>query len=303
MASVDVYVWRPANIFLEDRASHEGEDGDNLKDLALLVLNQPLELPMPFYRRIWSNTIFHVAADGGANRVYDKDQLDRLARPKDHVDLSVDTIIGDLDSVTPRVQEHYREHSSAEIIEDGDQYSTDFMKAVKHIRDVSINRGFKDAGISRDSKRHLESLGAATRQPPSDIVCLGGLGGRVDQALSQIHQLYALQDATYSTGKLILVSSEAISFVLKAGKHKIKIQDSPFEQDGIKVGLGKHIGIIPIKEPSIISTQGLEWDVQDWRTEFGGQMSTSNHVRDEWAVIETSKDVLFTIHLIVSGRC
>jgi hypothetical protein len=63
------------------------------------------------------------------------------------------------------------------------------------------------------------------------------------------------------------------------------------------MGLGRHIGIIPLTEPSVITTEGLEWDVTDWPTEFGGQMSTSNHVNEDWVTIETTKDVLFIIDL------
>lgn len=98
----------------------------------------------------------------------------------------------------------------------------------------------------------------------------------------------------YADGKMFLLSSEAISFLLKSGKHRIKVKEM-FEDAG--VGLGKHIGIIPMKEASVISTKGLEWDVQDWKTEFGGMMSTSNLVREEWVDVETTTDVLFTIDL------
>lgn len=61
----------------------------------------------------------------------------------------------------------------------------------------------------------------------------------------------------------------------------------------------KWVGILPVKEPSRIWTKGLEWDVEDWPTEFGGQMSTSNHVLPETEVVEvrTTRDVLFTIAL------
>lgn len=91
---------------------------------------------------------------------------------------------------------------------------------------------------------------------------------------------------------MYLLSSEAITFVLQSGKHRIKAK-----QEFPGIGLGKHVGIIPLKEPSVITTTGLEWDVTDWETSFGGQMSTSNHVKEEWITIETTKDVLFTIDL------
>jgi thiamine pyrophosphokinase len=145
------------------------------------------------------------------------------------------------------------------------------MKAVNHIREN------QDKGL--------------------DIVVLGGLGGRVDQGMSVMHQLYTYQkEPGYPDGRMYLLSTEAITFVLKAGRHRIKAI-AKYGEDGLGAGLGKHVGIIPLKEPSVISTEGLEWDVENWETEFGGQMSTSNHVKKNWITVETTKDVLFTIDL------
>ncbi len=59
----------------------------------------------------------------------------------------------------------------------------------------------------------------------------------------------------------------------------------------------ENVGIIPVRGPAVISTKGLEWDVKNWRTEVGGQISTSNHVRSEVVEIEVSEAVLFTVEL------
>lgn len=178
-------------------------------------------------------------------------------------------VLGDLDSLLPATREYWQ-GEGVNVVHDADQYSTDFMKAVDHLR--------------------------ATQGQGLDIVVLGGLGGRVDQGISVLHQLYKYQeDPGYPKGKMFLVSSESLTFVLKAGRHRIKAKAS--DEKKRTVGLGKHVGIIPLKEKSFITTQGLEWDVRDWETEFGGQMSTSNHVEEEWVVVETTKDVLFTIDL------
>jgi thiamine pyrophosphokinase len=156
------------------------------------------------------------------------------------------------------------------IIEDPDQNSTDFTKCVQYLREKVFPR----------------------RRWPSNILCLGGLGGRVDQGLSQLHHLYMeQQDPRYNNGRVYLLSTEAITFVLKKGRHRIRVHDSNAPI------LGKHIGIIPLREPSIITTKGLEWDITDWPTVFGGQMSTSNHVREDVVEITTTGDVLFTIEL------
>lgn len=244
--------WQPADIFSATPKNHN--------PFAIVILNQALRLPASVYTRLWASSIFKIAADGGANRLHDLNTENRT-------NLSVDAVIGDLDSLLPEVRKYWEE-KSVPVIHDPDQYSTDFTKAVHHIR-------------SDPSRASI------------DIVVIGGLGGRVDQGMSTLHHLYIFQNELgYASGRMYLLSSEAITFVLKAGTHRIKAKDG-FDS----VGLGKHVGIIPLKEPAVISTKGLEWDVQEWKTEFGGQMSTSNHVREDWVTVETSRDVLFTIDL------
>jgi len=128
---------------------------------------------------------------------------------------------------------------------------------------------------------------------------MGGLGGRVDQGLSQLHHLYLFQTSpAYAEGRLFLVSGESVTFLLKAGRHRIHVRDGNGEIRREDV-FDKYAGIIPVKEPSIITLRGFEWDVTGWETEFGGQMSTSNHVLPETEAVEveTTKDVLFTIAL------
>lgn len=135
---------------------------------------------------------------------------------------------------------------------------------------------------------------------------MGGIGGRVDQGLSQLHHLYMFQtSSTYAEGKLYLLSGESLTFLLKAGRHRIHVREPGSSAGGGGEGgageevFGKYVGVVPIKEPSVITLKGFEWDVEDWPTEFGAQMSTSNHVLPETEVleVETSKDVLFTIAL------
>lgn len=95
---------------------------------------------------------------------------------------------------------------------------------------------------------------------------------------------------------MYLFSGESLTFLLKVGKHCIRVRE---DGDGGEEVFGKHVGILPIGGPSRITTRGLEWDVTDWKTEFGGRMSTSNHVLPETRVVEveTTRDVLFTIAL------
>ncbi|KAF7882231.1 hypothetical protein EAF00_011747 [Botryotinia globosa] len=295
MGSQDFVTWHPADIFSDHPADH--------KEFALIVLNQPLELPSNIYKKLWDNAVYHIAADGGANQVYnrnhkkpfDGNSLDPALKDEKKAGtyLGIDTIIGDFDSMSPNLFKYF-ENNGTEIIRDGDQYSTDFTKAVRYVKSFKQPVDSERTPPCSHRQEKLDQLKQLPR--PLDIICLGGLGGRVDQALSQLHHLYMFQqEPNYSKGKMYLVSSEAITFVLKAGKHKIKIKE-----EGKLLKLGKHIGILPVKEPSIITTQGLEWDVTDWKTEFGGDISTSNHAREDWATIETTKDVVFTIDFVLN---
>lgn len=128
-----------------------------------------------------------------------------------------------------------------------------------------------------------------------DIIALGGIGGRVDQGISQLHHLYLFQSGTgYEEGKIFLLSGSSLTFLLKAGKHHIHVRE-----DGEQDAFAKHVGIIPLREPSHITTKGLEWDVTDWLSQIGGKVSTSNHIMPDtrYIEVETTKDVLFTVAL------
>lgn len=206
----------------------------------------------------------------------------------------MDLIIGDLDSLTAPARAYY-EGRGTQVVIDPDQYSTDFGKAVAWVRGQHPQRQQQEQQQQDEDQEQGQA-------EVLDIVAVGGLGGRVDQGLSQLHHLYLFQtDARYAQGRMYLFSGESLTFVLKAGRHRIRVREPQSAGQGARrvEVFGKHVGILPLGEPSRITTQGLEWDVQDWETSFGGQVSTSNHVlpETEVVVVETTRDVLFTIAL------
>ena len=176
-------------------------------------------------------------------------------------------ICGDFDSVRPEILAYYQS-KGVKIVKDGDQYSTDLQKCLKQISQAAGSDGCLD------------------------IVILGGLSGRADQAFSLIHQLYTVacnnDEVMRAIGDLYLVTRESLIFVLKKGCNRIFTPLGP--------GLfTPNVGIIPIGRPSVITTHGLEWDVSDWPTEFGHQISTSNHIVANTVEVETTERVLFTM--------
>ncbi|KAI8313784.1 Thiamine pyrophosphokinase 3 [Colletotrichum sp. SAR11_59] len=256
------FEWRPI-AFLRDR-----QPDAEPAAFALIVLNQPLK-QTPVLDLLWQNAIVRVAADGGANRLLDLSKATQSQSQSQTTPYAnLDAIIGDLDSLDPVAKDFYTNlEKPAQIVHMPDQISTDFGKSIRWIRSQHRN---------------------------VDIVALGGLGGRVDQGLSQVHQLYLSQPGPgYDEGKMYLVSGQSLTFLLKPGIHSIKVRE------GGEDVFGKHVGIIPIGGTSYITTEGLEWDVVDWETKFGGHMSTSNHVLPETKVVKigTTETVLFTIAL------
>ena len=154
-------------------------------------------------------------------------------------------------------------------MKDPDQYSTDFTKALLAVR--STYKG-----------------------PPLEaVVIFGGLGGRVDQAFAQLHQLYAseVETAPGATDRLdlFLIAGDSIVFLLREGRNVVHTRRTEGS------ALGRNVGIIPLAGPAVISTEGLEWDVKDWRTSFGTQLSTSNYVVKDDIVVTTNERVLFSI--------
>ncbi|ODM20076.1 hypothetical protein SI65_05062 [Aspergillus cristatus] len=281
--------WDPTQFFRTDAPP---------SSFALLVLNQPINEKA--FQVLREHANYTICADGGANRFYDlmrKNGLESTILP--------DCIIGDLDSIQASVRTHY-EGLGVTIIQDPDQYSTDFTKSLKYLcaHSAQITSGRSKSKTGGNENGRLE------------ILILGGLGGRVDQAFSQIHHLY-LMTKGYSSddaaGNLYLVSEESLTFVLQPGRNVIhtpktnrplpgstQSTDSGSygaDGEGEKHLLEENVGIIPISGPARITTKGFQWDVEDWATEIGGQLSTSNHIRADVVEVTAEVPILFTMEL------
>lgn len=117
------------------------------------------------------------------------------------------------------------------------------------------------------------------------------MGGRADQAFSLCQALYtSLFSKTEFQADIYLLTPESIIFLLHKGLNKIITPVTPSL-------LGENVGIIPLGKSSVITTHGLEWDVTDWPTEFGVQVSTSNHIKGNAVEVKTTERVLFTVEI------
>lgn len=169
---------------------------------------------------------------------------------------------GDLDSLRDDVRTYY-EDQGVTVSEDSDQYSTDFGKAIKKV--LAAHRGVRN------------------------IAVLGTIAGRLDQGIGLLSEIYREQHSKEHPGlHFWLFSESSISFTLMPGKTVIQTQ--------LSAGMiTPNIGILPIYGEAHITTQGLEWDVEDWATSMGGQVSTSNHIVSDEVTVSTDVEVLFTV--------
>ena len=195
-------------------------------------------------------------------------------------------ICGDLDSLEQDIATQFSQ-AGVRISRDPDQYATDFTKCLRRIREEAPN-------ILQDPWSAFPLSASQKSEGRMDVVVMGSLEGRVDQAFSVLHHLYmASGDPSLVQGEVCLITDVSVSMLLNKGVNTIHVPRS----EGL---LEENVGIIPLGRPAVISTQGLEWDVKDWKTEFGGQVSTSNHIRADVIVVETDEVVLFTVEIAKS---
>ena len=119
-------------------------DEESRSKTALIILNQPFSKAL--LRRLWHATDWHCCADGGANRLHDVLNGDRVD------DFLPDLLKGDLDSVREDVRRYYetrvsrcyiiipcshvcRFRKGVRVVRDDDQDSTDLIKCVRSLQE------------------------------------------------------------------------------------------------------------------------------------------------------------------------
>lgn len=229
---------------------------------ALIILHSPID-QYEYVRRLYQHASYRLCADGGANRLYNilTKQFPDLTPIEALRKALPNCVHGDLDSLDNNVRKLY-EQLGVEISKDPDQYSTDLEKAVKKV--------------------------TTDRPDVRDVLVLGSLGGRVDHGVGLLSELYREHKYKHPDIRFWLFSESSISVLLRPGTTVIRTP--------LKSGLiTQNIGILPVYGPAILTLHGMEWDVEDWPTEMGGQVSTSNHIVKDCVTVKTNNDVLLTI--------
>lgn len=266
----------------------------------LLVLNQNITLNETLFENIWKNCDLHICADGGSNRLR---AYNDSYRPE--------FIIGDLDSITEETSAFYKD--SSKILLQSSQFYTDLDKALSLLNIYfNFNHLIKDIpswDTVDEIERRDEELSKANLSSLSDVnvIILGAIGGRFDQTINAISKMTKLGDARPNL-KPILLNPEHTEVILylPSGRNfidykrlseadELSMFGTIFDKSRPNL---RNIGVLPLLAPSVISTNGLKWDVTDWPTSVTGNVSSCNlQVGIQGVIIETSTPMFINLEL------
>ncbi|SMN18352.1 similar to Saccharomyces cerevisiae YOR143C THI80 Thiamine pyrophosphokinase, phosphorylates thiamine to produce the coenzyme thiamine pyrophosphate (thiamine diphosphate) [Maudiozyma saulgeensis] len=280
----------------------------------ILILNQRINLPFVVFKRLWETRSVHVCADGATNRLYEylqEQQADNNNGNKDLREIYLpDFIVGDLDSITDDVKQYYFERGVV-ILEQHSQYAPDFTKCVKLIL---LNANSKEFNYLLQNNRQKENLGIDSdhglldmfdqlRQEHSklpqrvDVLALGAIGGRFDQTINSITELYNARRDNPEMTLNFLTDTDIIMLVPKEGTSIEYNNDSTSNRIFRDHVLG-NCGLLPIGEEVILTqTYGLKWDIINWPSSIrSGRVSSNNRFasRDK-CYIQSDRDIVMNI--------
>ena len=223
----------------------------------LIILNTPITSPpSPLFYFLWNRSQSRICADGGANRLHDAD-----------ASLVPSLVVGDLDSLRASVREHYATKSVI-IKRDPDQDTNDLDKALQN--------------CSHQSR----------------IVVYGAFGGRFDQEMASLQALFKWQ-AHFPNGMWLYNDQTCACLVGGDSRRTVIHMKVPTTNDKVDDASlpceGPTCGLIPLAGPcKSITTHGFKWNLSNQATEFGGLVSTSNHMVGDSVSIESSTPLIFT---------
>lgn len=250
----------------------------------LIILNCPIQ-HWNLFKQIWDaggfrapcydfnsskSASIRICVDGGANRL-----LEAASAHADPLQYTPNILVGDFDSLTTSTKDFYAK-LNVDIFHDPDQYSTDYMKAFKHVP--------VDYMVSRCVSAENHPL--KTHQ----AVTFGGLSGRLDQT---VHTLsYTRSEQKKRDKAVYIVSENNIAWSMCPGTHHVRADIDKF---------GECCGILPIATKwAKVSTKGLEWDLGGPGLEvtgFDGMISSSNHLNKDVVEVSTDEFIYFNVEI------
>ncbi|KAL7664920.1 Thiamine pyrophosphokinase [[Candida] zeylanoides] len=177
------------------------------------------------------------------------------------------------------VTRQYYEARGSVVIQQSTQYATDFDKALQvsrlYFHAGYIRHKLMDAHSINDYNglSELEDTVSSNASVTLSAYILGGIGGRFDQTIGSIHQLYKMEKR-YPHLTITFITDEDIIFLLQSGKNYIEYSSRKIwnTTDDVPV-----CGLLPLSNTTtILNTQGLKYDVHAWPSDMLHNVSSSN---------------------------
>jgi len=253
---------------------------------------------------LWKTSSYRICADGAANRLYDATVTvgEELSTSNKYLP---NIITGDLDSVRTDVLKYY-EMKGVSIVRIEDQNFHDLDKSL-----MAVEKWIEESSLDKQSQSNNYNDKTSTNKKRRAFI-YGGFGGRLDQEMGVINALCVWgKKESFQHTNLAVYDEESCAFVVPKlptkSEIRIRYPDKCMANEGndlqqtCQVGEGPTCGIIPImgRCESVVTT-GVKWNLDgNMPLEFGGLVSSSNHVTDEVVTLETSSPLLFTTEMIV----
>lgn len=135
------------------------------------------------------------------------------------------------------------------------------------------------ADANQDTTDFEKALLVLPQEPLKNMVIVGGLGGRVDHELTNLHIASRLNPAW-----MVVFRSDNTNIYRCASNLTLDIP------------IGETISLIPWPMAQSVTTQGLHWDLQNAELSGTGKFSQSNRVESTPVRINLKHGMLFVIH-------
>ena len=181
------------------------------------------------FQKLWTQSSYRHAADGGLNVLYELDK----ESPSVFIPHCVS---GDFDSVSKELIDEYQAYG-VDIQETPDQNSTDFEKGINSVVRIRLS--------------YFLALRMILERVPEDPVFVIGTGaqGRLDHQMSQIHTMVKISNEFQSP--VYFLRDTSLMRVLKKGAHRL----------ALNTGYEGKIGLIPVDGECNVRTTGLKWNI------------------------------------------
>ncbi|CAG9837465.1 unnamed protein product [Diabrotica balteata] len=234
---------------------------------AIVILNTPIESSFnpALIVGLWKQAKVRVTVDGGTERwltwlKMNESEFKNIPHP--------DLITGDMDSIPQDILNHYKGISATTIISTPDQDETDFFKSL-----IELQNHCSSNNIKLDT-----------------IYVLADTSGRLDQVMANINTLYKMRNIM-SDIDIFLVASSSISWLLDTGSHEIILPQNLIKS-------GSWCALLPVGAPSIVTSSGLKWNLNEDTLEFGALVSSSNTYDGTCPInIKTSSPLIWSMSI------